>query len=155
MAGDKDQCGVMEEQGKGRGCHWPGLCLHGPQETEWVVPPAGQRPQPRWASGWVERQEAHCGPRSGLPATGSPAVAVEGGSGDVEWKQWRGRKTDSEPQANRLQSNTRLQWHTLQNPQTPLPCNITLEEEETENSFHMKISTLLSNMGLGQLSQTS
>lgn len=74
--------------------------------------------------------------------------------GQVMWNERNGgkeRKTDSEPQANKLQSNTGLQCHTLQN------CNAERNpwEQETGNSFLMETSILLSNMGLGQLPQTA
>lgn len=58
------------------------------------------------------------------------------------WNEGNGgeeRKKDSEPQANRLQSNTGLQCHTLQNPQPSLHCNTEYnpQEQETGNSFLM------------------
>lgn len=59
------------------------------------------------------------------------------------------RKGDK-PQANRLQRNTGLQCHALQNHQTSLHCNTEHNppKQETGNSFLMETNILLSNIGL-------
>lgn len=66
------------------------------------------------------------------------------------------REKDSDPQAKRLQSNTGLQCHTLQNPQPSLCCNTehNPQKQETGNCFLMKTTPCLSNVGSDQLTQS-